>query len=363
LTTKTWFTKGLRRIVSRHNSDMPLFWRQRPDLRRDCDFIKTLEWFYCGHYDDKDLIYEGIATCIHFVPFVLSATTKTWFTKGLRLVLLYFSFLGCAHATTKTWFTKGLRPNSKDIFYRGLWWRQRPDLRRDCDVLRCCDFSHDPLDDKDLIYEGIATKPCPAFLSWLLDDKDLIYEGIATILFARTILSRALRRQRPDLRRDCDLMSSFSFTSLITDDKDLIYEGIATRWRSCDFSGAQLTTKTWFTKGLRPESIRAKVCQQCRWWRQRPDLRRDCDCRRHLHTFFTLFSMTTKTWFTKGLRLCVDILFRKAGSGDDKDLIYEGIATLIACEFNGNIVTTKTWFTKGLRLFGFRTPTNSKDIF
>ena len=38
----------------------------------------------------------------------------------------------------------------------------------------------------------------------------------------------------------------------------------------------------------------------------------------------------------------MDILFRKAGSGDDKDLIYEGIATLIACEFNGNIVTTKT---------------------
>ena len=40
-------------------------------------------------------------------------------------------------------------------------------------------------DDKDLIYEGIAT--CPNIHGWIIwsgfriDDKDLIYEGIATL--------------------------------------------------------------------------------------------------------------------------------------------------------------------------------------
>jgi len=43
------------------------------------------------------------------------------------------------------------------------------------------------LDDKDLIYEGIATvKNLTAFISNSVspDDKDLIYEGIATFLFS-----------------------------------------------------------------------------------------------------------------------------------------------------------------------------------
>jgi len=63
------------------------------------------------------------------------------------------------------------------------------------------------VDDKDLIYEGIATPFYEAFHNSLLvaDDKDLIYEGIATHKM-RCHSSRHTfrRRQRPDLRRDCD---------------------------------------------------------------------------------------------------------------------------------------------------------------
>ena len=37
-----------------------------------------------------------------------------------------------------------------------------------------------PRDDKDLIYEGIATVFSLLFAPVVVDDKDLIYEGIAT---------------------------------------------------------------------------------------------------------------------------------------------------------------------------------------
>jgi len=36
------------------------------------------------------------------------------------------------------------------------------------------------MDDKDLIYEGIATSLSFLFNPFIKDDKDLIYEGIAT---------------------------------------------------------------------------------------------------------------------------------------------------------------------------------------
>ena len=62
-------------------------------------------------------------------------------------------------------------------------------------------------DDKDLIYEGIATIPSPPdrLIVTGSDDKDLIYEGIATSSFP----------------------AHFARAKAI-DDKDLIYEGIAT---------------------------------------------------------------------------------------------------------------------------------------
>jgi len=67
---------------------------------------------------------------------------------------------------------------------RGHGRRQRPDLRRDCDRARSRNSTeYNVKDDKDLIYEGIATMFFFAImLSPYLDDKDLIYEGIATKL-------------------------------------------------------------------------------------------------------------------------------------------------------------------------------------
>ena len=90
-------------------------------------------------------------------------------------------------------------------------------------------------DDKDLIYEGIATCSLVHYQDRLrtTDDKDLIYEGIATIIslpFLTTVSENLIRRQRPDLRRDCDRIMQTAPTALQPhkDDKDLIYEGIAT---------------------------------------------------------------------------------------------------------------------------------------
>jgi len=88
------------------------------------------------------------------------------------------------------------------------------------------------------------------------DDKDLIYEGIATGIDFLYSLPSCWRRQRPDLRRDCDIFSVFIvFLLCPADDKDLIYEGIATR------------RPNW------PPNVNSLA------GRQRPDLRRDCDSR------------------------------------------------------------------------------------
>jgi len=136
------------------------------------------------------------------------------------------------------------------------------------------------------------------------------------------------RRRRPDLRRDCD----------------------AGRPGHCLFWSR--TTKTWFTKGLRPLS--SVWYQAFPAWRRRPDLRRDCDFLQFLQflqklqddedliyegiatdvpIFIFLFwhiSKTTKTWFTKGLRPG-DNPAAKTRRRDDEDLIYEGIATHDQC--------------------------------
>ena len=77
------------------------------------------------------------------------------------------------------------------------------------------------------------------------DDKDLIYEGIATLAYVYTSNGLVVGRQRPDLRRDCDDTGFIEVNSpVVADDKDLIYEGIATAAviaLEIDFSA---TTKT-----------------------------------------------------------------------------------------------------------------------
>ena len=62
--------------------------------------------------------------------------------------------------------------------------RQRPDLRRDCDAVWIAPegYFHRHRDDKDLIYEGIATFTVENINPGLNDDKDLIYEGSAACL-------------------------------------------------------------------------------------------------------------------------------------------------------------------------------------
>ena len=76
-----------------------------------------------------------------------------------------------------------------------------------------------------------------------VDDKDLIYEGIATES-PSPIPITSHRRQRPDLRRDCDLFALAHPSAVPCDDKDLIYEGIATFPRFFHFLSLRLTTKT-----------------------------------------------------------------------------------------------------------------------
>ena len=62
--------------------------------------------------------------------------------------------------------------DDKDLIYEGI-----------ATVLQSAIFAQAVWDDKDLIYEGIATSDCWCFFGSFggADDKDLIYEGIATL--------------------------------------------------------------------------------------------------------------------------------------------------------------------------------------
>ena len=133
MTTKTWFTKGLRLLEYLPFLSMPSR-RQRPDLRRDCDFLLIWHLPFCRR-DDKDLIYEGIATSTEYSA-KYSATSV----------------------------------DDKDLIYEGI-----------ATHVLCHMLSPFTDDDKDLIYEGIATLRVRLYaLNQICDDKDLIYEGIAT---------------------------------------------------------------------------------------------------------------------------------------------------------------------------------------
>ena len=87
----------------------------------------------------------------------------------------------------------------------------------------------------DLIYEGIATfcfNSSAASFQSIQVRIDLIYEGIATHnQHCAGCSYMPICPNWPDLRRDCDQISS-SFSLQVFLDKvriDLIYEGIATR--------------------------------------------------------------------------------------------------------------------------------------
>jgi len=197
------------------------------------------------------------------------------------------------------------------IDFTGAFRRRRPDLRRDCDI-----EENSPLyifiimTTKTWFTKGLRLGHCTVLNIMTIDDEDLIYEGIATSAFGpNDSISFNSWRRRPDLRRDCDTSStvwhSINFT---IDDEDLIYEGIATD---------------------------AVVHIFCPLFvgRRRPDLRRDCDWpHKNLQSFHQVNAQTTKTWFTKGLRLL----------------------SVSTCFVTYSAGTTKTWFTKGLRPYLLR---------
>ena len=129
----TWFTKGLRPILSLFCAPAGRIWNKRPDLRRDCDANKCSSFMFLQN-ETNDLIYEGIATTVS--------------------LSLFFSF----YAKQTTWFTKGLRPPTF------IFWSMTLKVP----------------ETNDLIYEGIATNIMYSFRCLDGETNDLIYEGIAT---------------------------------------------------------------------------------------------------------------------------------------------------------------------------------------
>jgi len=188
------------------NKSLTRSWRQRPDLRRDCDRDIARKFHLDRGRQRPDLRRDCDAhTSSRILPPHPFPTTKTWFTKGLRpatcSIILDFP------ATTKTWFTKGLRL-CQSFNYNGVF-----------------------VDDKDLIYEGIATQHLVFkifFHFHVLTTKTWFTKGLRRSLVPKSLLNIDLRRQRPDLRRDCDRESVGWSWLYRADDKDLIYEGIAT---------------------------------------------------------------------------------------------------------------------------------------
>jgi len=89
------------------------------------------------------------------------------------------------------------------------------------------------LEDKDLIYEGIATVCKVAYSAYdpqVGRQRPDLRRDCDVILIPFLWPVRCLRRQRPDLRRDCDENDHTDLhpAGKMIDDKDLIYEGIAT---------------------------------------------------------------------------------------------------------------------------------------
>jgi len=307
----TWFTKGLRhRFYSLHSNYLP-WWNKRPDLRRDCDSMAA-----------RPRVRR------QYRP---AQKQTTWFTKGLR---------------------RCCKPY-KCLIYN---WNKRPDLRRDCDdvfqfVIICHSFSK----QTTWFTKGLRRIWMRCNLSCVLLAKQTTWftKGLRHVASASYKRRGCVRNKRPDLRRDCDVPCLYILPLLLPKS----WNKRPDLRRDCDqclifhFCASSMKQTTWFTKGLRPsvhhdcipqsssetndliyEGIATRhvlfqIHSTFGEGNKRPDLRRDCD------------SLCIYNYF------CIDIFM------ETNDLIYEGIATMLACEDYPSLKDRKqtTWFTKGLR--------------
>ena len=114
-----------------------------------------------------------------------------------------------------------MRKEEIDLTYEGIATHQNIEM-----------MQKTAFEEIDLTYEGIATQR-KDFLEretfW--EEIDLTYEGIATWSTSYSITCNIMRRNWPDLRRDCDLIGlPVIGLPLNLEEIDLTYEGIATIW-------------------------------------------------------------------------------------------------------------------------------------
>ncbi len=148
----------------------------------------------------------------------------------------------------------------RNLWLRRRYYRNRPDIRRDCDTLLARNRIHYPLLEigTDLTFEGIAT-PMPfnnRFKAAI--GTDLTFEGIATQGSKFIAACSRPDRNRPDIRRDCDMATFFLVVVYCSDNigTDLTFEGIATYRLSINLSwytgniGTDLTFEGIATQGI-----------------------------------------------------------------------------------------------------------------
>jgi len=111
--------------------------------------------------------------------------------------------------------------------------------------------------------------------------------------------------KRPDLRRDCDIQywyHVFIILGCVGKQTTWFTKGLRLLAHLVNIllAAAEKQT-TWFTKGLRLTES-ALVTSGGTWRNKRPDLRRDCDFMMRFKFIIGSCILKQTTWFTKGLR-------------------------------------------------------------
>ena len=162
-------------------------------------------------------------------------------------------------------------------------------------------------------------------------------------------------RNRPEIRRDCDLFLLFLMLRIFGTDRNR-----PEIRRDCDVCHSLFhyqtfeaeSKQTWNTKGLRPFGITKLIWLNYLIYRNRPEIRRDCD-RIEFGQIELYLLIETDLKYEGIATLRRASRTRPAFFDIETDLKYEGIATRVirvVHSHKSNIVSKQTWNTKGLRL-------------
>ena len=231
---QTWNTKGLRPGNNFTKSNSTGKYRNRPEIRRDCDqflpFSLGILYLTIGtdlkyegiatqvqveikslkrlHQIGTDLKYEGIATRYCIIGIMQSSFFIGTDLKYEGIATKVYDWIPLLLLSSEqTWNTKGLRH-----------------------IAACSNLPSDIYIGTDLKYEGIATYSVKLYSTlWYSSEQTWNTKGLRQGYPDICLTPDLPNRNRPEIRRDCDVRCFCSFlVSIFFIGTDLKYEGIAT---------------------------------------------------------------------------------------------------------------------------------------